>query len=430
MMPIEWIQRAVEPATRTLARLRSGLAVTTGRAAAGAKRHISPLASGIREAAGRVAPRGALIAAGAARPIRRAAGTMAVRLKPYTAGPAARIGRATRTTTGKSAILTVGAILLFGAAARLPAGGAPAASGPTASAHATEVTAGGSATSSSAAASPGARATPSARIAEVPRFGHVYWIILEEHSLLDVANGGKAPFLASLVKQGAVAADYDALAEGSLPNYIGLFSGSTQDIADDGVHYLDSPSLFDQLDSHGKTWAVHSQNVPGSCFLGLSAEGGPDGPGTYVRRHEPAVSFTNIVADPVRCARIGDLSSFAPGRTDFTLIIPNMCADMHDCPVSVGDALLKKLVTKIRSSKSWSTDDLIVITFDEAGEGPQPPSRRPGLLALSGLARPAFVSHEDRNHYSLLRTIEDSWRLGCLANSCAAPALGELFGGP
>jgi hypothetical protein len=35
------------------------------------------------------------------------------------------------------------------------------------------------------------------------------------------------------------------------------------------------------------------------------------------------------------------------------------------------------------------------------------------------------------NHYSLLRTIEDSWRLGCLANTCDTqnvPAMTDLVG--
>jgi hypothetical protein len=46
---------------------------------------------------------------------------------------------------------------------------------------------------------------------------------------------------------------------------------------------------------------------------------------------------------------------------------------------------------------------------------------------VSPLAKPAFSSATAHSHYSLVRTIEDSWSMPCLANACSANNLAEFF---
>ena len=113
----------------------------------------------------------------------------------------------------------------------------------------------------------------------------------------------------SLIGQGASTEEFQSIAHPSQPNYLALLSGSTQGVLDDSVHTVSAPSLFDQLETAGKTWRVAAENVPDGCFDGATAEGGRDGPGTYVRKHDPAISFPSISGDPARCASIGDLSA-------------------------------------------------------------------------------------------------------------------------
>ncbi len=256
----------------------------------------------------------------------------------------------------------------------------------------------------------------------VPTLGHIYLILMEDHDLVDLASAGHAPFIASVLPTAAVAVNYHAVATGSLPNYVALLSGSTYGVNDDGVHYVDAVNLMDQLEKHDRTWAVYAENVPPGCFLGESAPNGPDGTGTYVRRHEPAVSFTDIVSDPKRCARITDLSHFQPGLVDFSMIIPNLCHDMHDCSVAVGDSFLRKLILSITSSSTWTANDAIFLTVDE-GEN----TRDTSLIVMSERAAAGATSNVLHDHYSLLRTIQDSWGLGCLQQSCDAVPLVELF---
>jgi acid phosphatase len=240
-----------------------------------------------------------------------------------------------------------------------------------------------------------------------------------------IVGSSAAPFINDLIARHGLATGYHAVAHPSQPNYIALFSGSTQGVADDLVHQLDAPNLADQLEAQGRTWAVFAQNVPTACYTGDSASGGPDGPGTYARKHEPAISFTSIASDPARCARISDLSHFDPAAADFELIVPNMCNDMHDCSVARGDAFLASFVPRITSSPAFA-DSVLFITWDEGG-GDQGGGGRVPLVIVSPLVRPGTASSVAHDHYSLLRTIEDAWGLGCLARSCAANDLRELF---
>jgi len=50
----------------------------------------------------------------------------------------------------------------------------------------------------------------------------------------------------------------------------------------------------------------------------------------------------------------------------FTMIVPNICDDMHSCAVSVGDAWLRRIVPLITRESQYQTRSLVLfITFDE-----------------------------------------------------------------
>jgi phosphatidylinositol-3-phosphatase len=260
-----------------------------------------------------------------------------------------------------------------------------------------------------------------------PVLGHVYIVIFENHGYDTVVEGKQMPYLQSLIKKGGLATGYHAISRPSQPNYIALFSGDVHDIDDDNEHNIDAPNLADQLEAKGKSWSVTAENVPSGCFTGATAKGGRDGPGTYARKHEPAISFVSISEDPARCAHIHDLTAFDPAEADFQLIVPNLCNDGHDCPLSTADTWLSKLAPKILESDTFKKDGLLIVTFDEA-ESRQ--SNHVPLVAVGPSVKPGTTSDTPTTHYSLLRTIEDNWALGCLAHSCSAPNLGGLLTAP
>jgi hypothetical protein len=251
-------------------------------------------------------------------------------------------------------------------------------------------------------------------------------IVMENHSYSAIVNSRSTPYLNSLIKRYGLATNYTGVAHPSEPNYLALFSGSGQGVVDDGVHTFSGRNLADQLEAHGRTWRVVAENVPLGCYRGATFYGGPDGPGWYARKHEPAIMFRDISADPTRCPMITDLRHFSLTAADFQLVVPNMCHDMHDCSIATGDAFLGRFVGTITASRAFA-NTLVVVTFDEGTDSYGGGGRIPTIL-LGPMVRPGARSSVAHNHYSLLRTIQNAWALGCLNRSCAANDLREFFG--
>ena len=275
----------------------------------------------------------------------------------------------------------------------------------------------------------GGTATPAPTpAAPVPAFDHIYLLIFENKEESRVIGNIAAPYLNSLARDYGLAVNYYAVAHPSQPNYLALFSGSTQGVSDDGHYDLAGRNLADQLEEHGRSWRAYAENVPPGCYKGDRADDGADGPGTYARKHEPAISFIDISGDPARCANIGDFSHFDPAAANLELIIPNLCHDMHDCTVAAGDRWLRGwLPGHLLDSDTWrGSNSLLVITWDEgvtnAGGG-----GRVATIVISPRTPPGYRSSLRHDHYSLLRTIEASWGLGCLNQTCGANDLAEFF---
>jgi phosphatidylinositol-3-phosphatase len=266
-------------------------------------------------------------------------------------------------------------------------------------------------------------ATPSAA---VPRFSHVFTIVLENRSSTKVFDNPDASYLNQLAATYGIAEGYQAVAHPSQPNYLALFSGSTQGVTDDARHELDAPTIADQLEAAGRSWRVYAENVPAGCFAGMTADGGQDGRGTYVRKHEPAISFTSISGSASRCANIQPMSAFDPAAADYSLIVPNMCNDAHDCPLTTADAWLKNVVPRILDSPAWKDGGVLFITFDEA-DGQDREANRVATVVIAPSIVPGTRSSVPHSHYSLLRTVQDGLGLDCLALSCRANTLGEFF---
>jgi acid phosphatase len=313
--------------------------------------------------------------------------------------------------TRSLALVTVIAVVLVGCA------GPPASSSAAATASPTIAASG---------ASGPPRPTPSGTPkAAVDR--HIYLIVFENKDFTSVIGDPAAPYLNSLARQYALSTNYHGVSHPSQPNYLALFSGSTQGVDDDGVHDIDAPNLADQVEQARLAWRVYAENVPPGCFQGSSSDGGADGAGTYTRKHNPAISFTSISRDPQRCANITDFSHFDPEAANVSLIVPNACHDMHDCSVADGDAWLKSFLPRIVESDAYARDGLILITFDEEhGKGD---ANQVATIAISPSIREGTRSDQSYDHYSLLRTIQDRLGLPCLANSCDAQPMSDLVGG-
>lgn len=324
--------------------------------------------------------------------------------------------------------LGLAAILILVVLAGLPASPGPSSSGPAPSdtAHGRSLVP-GSSPGATPGQSPGAASAGSSGAgAGIPAFRHIFVIVMENKSAASIIGNPNAPFINELVHRYGLATDYRAVAHPSQPNYLALWSGSTQGVQDDRVHdFTGGTTLADQVDASGRSWHVAAENVPLGCYTGATAADGPDGRGTYARKHEPAISWTSVSRDPTRCASITDLRHFDPTLGNLWLIVPNLCHDMHDCSVAAGDAFLAGWLPVILDSPAF-TDGVVFLTWDE-GTTNEGGGGTVATLVISPLARGGFTSATPHSHYSLLRTIEEAWGLPCLGDACRANDLAELF---
>jgi phosphatidylinositol-3-phosphatase len=271
-------------------------------------------------------------------------------------------------------------------------------------------------------------AVPAGSVVPVPETRPVIVIMFENKNERPILDQTKAPYIDSLIADGALATDYQALLHPSQPNYIALFSGSTQGITDNRPHDIAAPTIADQLVAAGGSWKVFAENLPaGGCFTGETSSGGPDGAGTYARKHVPAISFTSISGSREQCANIRPLRDFRPDAADFIWVVPNLCHDMHDCSVADGDAWLASFAPKILASPAFRPGGkgVLYVTFDE-NDGTMA-NNEVVTFAVSPLIKPGTRTGVAHTHYSLLRTIESGLGLPCLAHACDANTMGEMF---
>ena len=273
-------------------------------------------------------------------------------------------------------------------------------------------------------------------VASVPAFDHIYLIVMENEEKSSVVGNTNAPYLNQLIHDYGIATNYTAVAHPSQPNYIALWSGSTHGVRDDRVHRIEATNVGDQIQANGKSWMVFAENVPVTnsrgdpiCYTGATASGGPDGRGTYARKHEPAVSFLDVSTDRSRCiGHITNFSHFDPAAANLELIIPNLCHDMHDCGIEAGDAWLRNwLPSHLLNTPTWkNSNSALFITWDE-GSTNVGGGGKIATIVISKHTPAGFTSDVPHNHYSLLRTIQSAWGPECLNETCRANSLGEFF---
>src|SRR4051812_47920296 len=78
---------------------------------------------------------------------------------------------------------------------------------------------------------------------ELPNFVHAYVIVMENDEYTSIVGSPDAPYLNSLIQQYGIATAYTGVAHPSEPNYLALFSGSTQGVTDDANHNIDGQNL-------------------------------------------------------------------------------------------------------------------------------------------------------------------------------------------
>ncbi len=286
---------------------------------------------------------------------------------------------------------------------------------------------------------------PTPPVSTVGKLDHVFMVYMENKGFTEIVGSPNAPYLNSLINTYGFGTNYYGLTHPSDPNYYPIVGGS-----DFGFNWncpancFDAHNLADNIEAAGMMWAGY-------------AEGG----GGYLDPTDrlPFLAFSDIYNDPARVeAHLFDISQMgmdladpatAPnfvwfaandefnmeGPTDFPfgalMWLIGFLDPGHQYNVAAGDQWLQEHVPVIMNSPTWrdpTQRSAIFLTFDEdfnnisLGVGNQGnhivmiviPS--PGAVN-SGMREGAFVADDYNNHYSLLRTIEESLGLAPLTNN-------------
>jgi hypothetical protein len=270
---------------------------------------------------------------------------------------------------------------------------------------------------------PPARAPASVR---VPDFTHVVVVVFENHEATAIAGNPDAPTFNALGDRYASLTNYDGVTHPSLPNYLALVSGSTHGITSDCTDCIVAArSLADALEAAGRTWRTYAEDLPSPGYTGAFA-------GNYAKKHDPFLYFRDIATSQRRRAHVVPFTQLARDVAarrlpDFSLIVPNLCDDMHDCSVATGDAWLKAHIEPLVGSPELRGGVVFVVfdegTTDEGGGG------RVDALALGPTVKTHSVFAKATNHYGLLRTIEDAWHLPRLGLSAKGTPIGGIWKG-
>jgi hypothetical protein len=128
--------------------------------------------------------------------------------------------------------------------------------------------------------------------------------------------------------------------------------------------------------------------------------------------------YRRIYSDRKRCARVVPASALtrdmsAGSLPEFSWISPNLCHDVHDCPLRDGDRYLSKLVPRLLGA--LGKKGVLFLTFDEGDSNDgccrQAHGGHIATIVAGGGAKAHATSSTAYDHYSLLRTIEDAWHL-------------------
>jgi phospholipase C len=236
---------------------------------------------------------------------------------------------------------------------------------------------------------------------------HVVIITLENGSPIEAS---KQPFLRDLMRRGASMANYYGVTHPSQPNYIAMVSGNTYNVHGDWNADLLGKTIADLLEAQGKTWKVYAEDYPSPCFLGESH-------GIYVRKHVPFLSFVNVQTDPSRCSKIVPATEFSLDQAQnqlphYSFYVPNLENDGHNTGLAYTSRWLKNTFEPYFANEQLMKETLFIVTFDEDDwfHG-----NRIYTVFLGAGVKPGYTSNVRYDHYNMLKTVEEIFKLGNLA---------------
>lgn len=236
------------------------------------------------------------------------------------------------------------------------------------------------------------------RTSAMPVYSHIFIIWMENKAYSNIVGSSSAPYMNSLISQGTLFTNFNALQNPSQPNYIGAFAGTRCGVGNDNQvtpKSLTQKNLYTQLASVGKSFETYAEGLPSTGSTIWSS-------GRYRGRHDPARNFANVnqncrkpfTAIPANLNSCGTI----------VYLVPNLDHDMHDQSMAYGDNWLHtdpQMQSIINYCKNPANNSLFVLYFDEGYSG----NNKIAVTFIGNRVKQNFRVTTSYNHYNLTHTI-------------------------
>ncbi len=264
-------------------------------------------------------------------------------------------------------------------------------------------------------------------------FGHVFLVVEENANYSNVVASPSMPYLNTLANQYGLATNYFADAHPSIPNYFELTAGQILTLIDASTPQLfpvSTDNVVRELLAAGKTWKSYAEDLPSVGYTGGDT-------GLYAVRHNPLAYFTDVQNNSKQVQNLVPFTQLAADLNtanlpEYSFIVPNLCNDAHDCPLSAADTWLKTNIDPLINSPQFQKDGLLVILFDEANTLDLTAGGGHVLaVVVSPLSKRGYKSIAFYQHQSVLRlTLEGLGVTKLPGDAATAPVMWEFFTTP
>jgi len=157
-----------------------------------------------------------------------------------------------------------------------------------------------------------------------------------------------------------------------------------------------------ELLAAGKTWKSYAEDLPSVGYTGGNT-------GNYAVRHNPLAYMTDVQNSTAQKQNLVLFTQFAPDLAgsnlpNYFFIVPNLCNDGHDCPLTTVDPWLQANIDPLIKNPVFQKDGLLIVVCDESQNyNTHGGGRIPAVLISPAFSRVAYQSTTRYQHQSLLR---------------------------
>src|SRR6266550_4498781 len=239
----------------------------------------------------------------------------------------------------------------------------------------------------------------------MPTFGHVAVVVLENTNYTDMVGSSSMPYFNSLINQFGLATQYYANTHPSIGNYLMMTTGQilTNDDSRTPLNFpVSGDNVVRELLAAGKTWKAYAEDLPSVGYTGGNT-------GLYAVRHNPLAYMTDVQNSTAQKQNLVPFTQFASDLAggnlpNYSFIVPNLCNDGHDCPLTTVDPWLQANIDPLIKNPVFQKDGLLIVVCDESQNyNTHGGGRIPAVLISPAFSRVAYQSTTRYQHQSLLR---------------------------